>query len=49
MMSPSLFLGFDAKKSEYHFFLHESNKIFICYKDTVLDEDAEEKWGYYEN
>lgn len=46
-MNSIYFLGYDAKNAEYFFCLHEPDKIFICYKDSYIDEDSETKWGYY--
>lgn len=48
LLNPSIFLGLDFKHCQYYFFLYEPDKIFVCYKDTLLDEDKDMKWGYYD-
>jgi hypothetical protein len=42
-----MFLGYDSKNCQYYFFLYESDKIFVCWKDTFLDDQKEMNWGYY--
>ena len=39
-----MFLGNDYKNCEYYYFLYESDKIFVFFKESLLDDDM--KWGY---
>ncbi|CAD8043168.1 unnamed protein product [Paramecium primaurelia] len=47
VLNPSVFLGYDNKNSQYYFFLWESDKIFVCMKHSIIDDEVSQ-WGYYD-
>ncbi|CAK75097.1 unnamed protein product (macronuclear) [Paramecium tetraurelia] len=47
VLNPSVFLGYDNKNSQYYFFLWESDKIFVCMRHSVIDDDISQ-WGFYD-
>ncbi|CAD8132939.1 unnamed protein product [Paramecium octaurelia] len=47
VLNPSVFLGYDNKNSQYYFFLWESDKIFVCMRHSIIDDEISQ-WGYYD-
>ncbi|CAD8044633.1 unnamed protein product [Paramecium primaurelia] len=47
VLNPSVFLGYDNKNSQYYFFLWETDKIFVCQKHSIIDDEISQ-WGYYD-
>ncbi|CAK59799.1 unnamed protein product (macronuclear) [Paramecium tetraurelia] len=48
LLNPSMCLGQDAKHSSYYFFLYEPDKIFVCMRHSILDDDRSQQWGFYD-
>ncbi|CAD8202864.1 unnamed protein product [Paramecium pentaurelia] len=49
LLNPSMCLGQDARHSSYYFFLYEPDKIFVCMRHSIIDDDGSVQWGYYDN
>ncbi|CAK85337.1 unnamed protein product (macronuclear) [Paramecium tetraurelia] len=47
VLNPSVFLGYDSRNSSYYFFLWESDKIFACMRNSIIDDEVSQ-WGYYD-
>ncbi|CAD8125373.1 unnamed protein product [Paramecium sonneborni] len=48
LLNPSMCLGQDAKHSSYYFFLYEPEKIFVCMRHSIIDDEGSVQWGYYD-
>ncbi|CAD8206980.1 unnamed protein product [Paramecium pentaurelia] len=48
LLNPSMCLGQDAKHSSYYFFLYEPDKIFVCMRHSIIDDDGSQQWGFYD-
>lgn len=40
LLNPSMCLGLDARHSSYYFFLYEPDKIFVCMRHSIIDDDG---------
>ncbi len=43
------FLGVDRFKSEYYFYRNEKNRIYLKYRESLLEQEKEETFMLYDS